>query len=73
MQMTLDQFTSRFPDRRQPVPAEFGGQWVAWNEDRTEILAHGANMSEVREEAVSRGYARPVLQKIPHGPFVGGA
>ena len=73
MQMTLDEFTSRFPDRGQPVPAELAGQWVAWNEDRTEILAHGANLSKVREQAVSRGHAHPLLQKVPRGPFVGGA
>jgi hypothetical protein len=73
MQMTLDEFTARFPDRRRPVQAEYAGQWVAWNDDGAEVLAHGESLSGVRETAVQRGCARPVLQKVPHGPFVDGA
>jgi len=73
MQMTLDEYTCRFPDRVPPVPAEFAGQWIAWNEHRTEILAHGRQMPEVRRAALARGCPRPILQKVPRGPFVGGA
>ena len=73
MQMTLDEYTARFPDRGRPVPAQYAGQWVAWNENCTEILAHGAELREVRDGAIAGGCTRPVLQKIPHGPFIGGA
>jgi len=73
MQMTLDEFTARFPDRARPVSAEYAGQWIAWNEDRTTILAHGGDMAAVRQQALERGCARPLLQKVPRGPFVGGA
>jgi hypothetical protein len=73
MQMKLRDYTTRFPGRPQPVPAEYAGEWVAWDEDRTGVLAHGARMDEVRQQAVARGCVRPVLQKVPRGPFVGGA
>ena len=46
MRMTLDEYKARFSDRPQPVPLEYAGQWLAWNEDCTEILAHGSDMSE---------------------------
>jgi len=72
MQMTLDEYVRRFPDRLPPIPAEYAGQWVAWNEHRTEILAHGQQMPEVRQAALARGCSRPILQKVPRGPFVGG-
>jgi len=71
MQMTIDEYTRRFPDRATPVPAEYAGQWVAWNEHRTGILAHGRRMPEVRQAAIALGCPRPILQKVPRGPFVG--
>ncbi len=73
MHMKLHEYATRFPGRSQPVPAEYAGEWIAWNEDRTEILAHGAEMNDVRQQALTRGCLRPVLQKVPRGPFVGGA
>ena len=39
MRMTLEEVKKRFPDRPKPAPLEFAGQWVAWNEDHTEIVA----------------------------------
>lgn len=69
--MTLQEYVARFPDRGPPVPAEYAGQWVAWNDGCTEILAHGKQMNEVRQRAIMQGCATPVLQKIPRGPFVG--
>ena len=73
MQMTLDEYAARFPDRPPPVPLEYAGQWIAWNEDHAEIVAHGDTLSAVREQAVQRGCTQPVFQKIPRGPFVGRA
>lgn len=73
MQMTIREFSSRFPNRVPPIPAEYAGQWVAWNEDRSEILAHGNSLGEARNGAVEAGCSQPVLQKIPRAPFVGGA
>ena len=72
MQMTLDEFTNRFPERVRPIPAEYAGQWVAWNDDRSKIVAHGSKLKEVRQTAAELGCKRPVFHKVPHGPFVGG-
>jgi hypothetical protein len=71
MKMTLEEYAARFPGRRPPVPAEYAGQWLAWNNDESEIVAHGTNMTEVWNQAIQRGCANPVLQKIPRGPFIG--
>jgi hypothetical protein len=71
MHMTLDEYAVRFPDRAAPVPAEYEGQWIAWNADRTTIVASGADMSEVRSQALGRGCTRPILPRIPPAPFVG--
>jgi len=73
MQMTLDEFINRFPERVRPIPVEYAGRWVAWNDDQSEIVAHGSELKMVRQAAAERGCARPVLQKVPHGSFVGGA
>jgi len=72
MQMTLDEFAARFPDRGRPIPAEYAGEWIAWNDEESEIVAHGVDFHEVSRQAAQRGCAKPVLQKIPQGPFVGG-
>jgi hypothetical protein len=71
MQMTLDEYAVRFPERGKPVPAQHAGQWIAWNDDYTSIIASGTAMGKVRDQALARGCTRPVLQKIPRAPFVG--
>jgi hypothetical protein len=70
--MTLEEFVNKYPDRPKPVPAEYAGEWIAWDANRTEIVAHGAEMSQVRRDAIAAGYPEPILQKVPRGPFVGG-
>jgi hypothetical protein len=72
MAMTFAEFASRFPSRARPIPAEYAGQWIAWDADRHTIVAHGVDMSQVRRDAVAAGYREPILQKVPRGPFVGG-
>ena len=73
MAMTAREFTEKYPDRTQPVPAEYAGQWIAWDEKRKRIVAHGSGMSQVRRDAIASGHGDPVLQKVPRGPFVGSA
>ena len=46
MQMTVDEFTARFPDCRRLIPAEYVGQWIAWNDDRSEILRTAMTWSQ---------------------------
>jgi hypothetical protein len=69
--MKIDEYRTKFPDRRKPVPLEYAGLWISWNDDLTEILSSGKDVNTVREQAALRGCAKPVLQKIPRGPFVG--
>ena len=71
MRMTPEQYKQRFPDRVEPVPAEYLGKWIAWDESRQKIVAHGENLSDVAAQARVLGYAEPIMQKIPDSTFVG--
>ena len=71
--MTLAEVKKRFPDRPDPAPLDLAGQWIAWNEDRSEIVAHGAKFDEVRTKAIAAGFLRPLMQRVLGTPFVGGA
>jgi uncharacterized protein DUF5678 len=55
------------PDARNhpTVPKEYAGQWIAWNHDRTRILASGPTPREVRDAAVKAGELNPILGKSP--------
>ena len=72
MAITLEEFEWKYPDRTKPIPAEFAGEWIAWNASRSTIVAHGADASRVRRDAIAAGHSEPILQKVPRGPFVGG-
>ena len=71
MRMTIEEYGRRFPDRPEPVPAEYLGHWIAWNEERTKIIAHGKTLSEVMRQAQAAECASPIMQKIPSGTFIG--
>ena len=73
MAITIEEFERKYPDRAKPIPVEFAGQWIAWNANRSQIVAHGPEMSQVRSDAVAAGHSEPILQKVPRGPLVGGA
>jgi hypothetical protein len=49
-----------------PVPFKYSGQWIAWNKERTEIVAHGLDVAEVHRAAQATGDPMPLLQKVPH-------
>ena len=68
MQMTLDEFAARFPDRGRRIPAEYAGQRIAWNDEESEIVAHDTDFHEVSQQATHWDCAKPVLQRIPRGP-----
>jgi hypothetical protein len=40
--------------KRQPVPIELGGKWLAWSEDGLRIVAHGDTLDECEEGARRR-------------------
>lgn len=53
------------PDRPKPPPVEDAGQWVAWNQEQTEIVAHGHSLSEAFKAAKAADHPEAVLQKVP--------
>jgi hypothetical protein len=55
-----------------PAPLEYAGKWVAWNRERSEIVAHGVRFSDVREAATAAGYPDALFQHVMKpGPFIG--
>jgi hypothetical protein len=73
MRLTLEEARKKFPDRPHPAPLEYAGQWVAWNKDRTRIVAHGDRFDEVRAQAAAAGFEDPLLQRVLSTSFVGTA
>ena len=58
--------------RPKPAPVEYAGQWVAWNREQSEIVAHGAVLAEVHKAAIDAGHPDAVLQKVRRpGSFIG--
>jgi hypothetical protein len=57
----------------KPAPVEFAGKWVAWNKQRTEIVAHGNEMAAVHAAAIAAGHADAILQRVrqPTVSFIG--
>lgn len=47
-----------------PAPAEYAGKWVAWDRNRTRILASGTDVAAVRAAAVAAGESDPLMQKV---------
>jgi hypothetical protein len=61
--------------RPKPAPVEFAGQWVAWNRQRTEIIARGSEMAAVHQAAIDAGHPDAILQRVrrPELTFIGAA
>jgi hypothetical protein len=47
------------------VPKTYGGRWIAWNGDQTEIIAHAATPSEAQAAARAAGENDSVLEWVP--------
>jgi hypothetical protein len=71
--ITLVEYGEKHPDGPPLIPIQYAGEWIAWDSARRQIVAHGLSMSGVRRDAIAGGHADPILQKVPRGPFVGGA
>ena len=55
------------------VPIEYAGQWIAWNRDKTRIVASGPTLEEAVRAAKAAGEMQPSFAKVPKGQvrFVG--
>jgi len=64
------------PQEEKPpvVPKQYAGQWIAWNQEQTQIVASGRTYEEARQAAIAAGADRPLLAKAPSAKvrFVGG-
>jgi hypothetical protein len=56
------------------VSEQYGGKWVAWDEDDQHIVATGRTYEEAKQSAITLGVNRPVLEKVPpsDAAFAGG-
>jgi hypothetical protein len=52
------------PRRPRPAPAEFAGQWVAWNHDHSAIIAHGKTLAEVTHAIDALGQPEALLERV---------
>jgi hypothetical protein len=53
------------PKRPKSAPQEYAGQWVAWDRDRTAIVAHGNSLPEVHDAAEFSGHPDATFERVP--------
>lgn len=55
------------------VPVEYGGKWVAWNSDHSQIIAHSDTIQELWQVINERRIPDAVFEKVPRADvrFVG--
>jgi hypothetical protein len=51
--------------RREPVPIELGGKWVAWSADGLRIVGHGDTLDECEFAAAQAGEQDPSFERTP--------
>jgi len=44
---------------------QYKGQWVALKQDEKTVVANGKTAKAALETAKSKGYAKPILTKVP--------
>jgi len=52
------------PRRPQSAPPEFAGQWVAWDHERSRIVARGSTLQEIWQAAALAGVVDPVYERV---------
>lgn len=62
------------PSSMPRVPKEYSGKWIAWDFNRTRIVASGTSLEEAKQAAQAAGEIRPILAKVPRADvrFLGG-
>jgi hypothetical protein len=51
--------------KRQAVPTQLGGKWIAWSSDGTRIVAYGDTFDECERAAEKAGEKDPSFEKTP--------
>uniref|UniRef100_A0A7C2PAD8 DUF5678 domain-containing protein n=1 Tax=Schlesneria paludicola TaxID=360056 RepID=A0A7C2PAD8_9PLAN len=62
--MAIKKLSELDPNRPQPAPLEYVGQWVAWNREMNRIVAHGDDVAEVQAQAREAGFPDAILEKV---------
>lgn len=59
---------------RQTVGAEYGGKWIAWDQNGLSIIACGETYQEALKSGESQGVQQPILEYVPQSDagFAGG-
>ena len=62
------------PSQPETVGTEYGGKWIAWDDDGLKIAASGGTYEEARDQALAAGVQVPGLEFVPPSDraFVGG-
>jgi hypothetical protein len=53
-------------------PQHYAGKWIAYNADRTKIIASGENLEAARNAASETDEQNPIFCKVPRGFRVAG-
>jgi hypothetical protein len=67
MAIKLDDPRLSEPGRPKLPPQEYAGEWIVWNKERTQVVAHGPDMVAVHRAAIAAGDTDPLLEKV-HRP-----
>jgi hypothetical protein len=62
------------PQQPPVAPPEYAGLWIAWDDQRTRVVASGTDVAQVAAEARRLGQKQPLLEKVPRPDmrYVGG-
>jgi hypothetical protein len=62
--------------QREPesVGEEFGGRWIAWDNENLRIVSSAATPEAAKQNALAEGISEPTLEFVPpsDAAFVGG-
>jgi Family of unknown function (DUF5678) len=47
------------------VPIEYAGKWIAWDKEKTRIVASGATLEDAARAAKAAGETEPSFAKAP--------
>ncbi len=56
--------------KESAVPIKYSGKWVAWNKDRTKIVAAADSFKEIFAIASQQQIDDPVFEKVPRADTV---
>jgi len=71
MPMSLEEYRRRFPDRPEPIPLEYQGKWIAWDEGHRNIIASADDLPDVRKLVMAMGHTDPIYQFVARYPSFG--